>query len=43
MQDVLDGKINVAGNIEQRLLDSFNEMAPQALEYKLTKHVISTP
>lgn len=43
MQGVLDGKINVADNIEQRPLDSFNEMAPQALEYKLTKHVIFTP
>lgn len=43
MQDVLDGKIKVAGNTGQRPLDSFNEMAPQALEYKLTKRVISTP
>ena len=43
VNDVIDGKIQVLENIEQRPLSSINEVLPLALDHKLNKRIIFTP
>ena len=43
VEKVLHGKINVLDNIEERPLDSINEVLPLAFDHKLSKRVIFVP
>jgi 6-hydroxycyclohex-1-ene-1-carbonyl-CoA dehydrogenase len=43
VEKVLQGRINVLDNIEERPLDSINEVLPLAFEHKLSKRVIFVP
>jgi 6-hydroxycyclohex-1-ene-1-carbonyl-CoA dehydrogenase len=43
VEKALQGAINVLDNIEERPLDSINEVLPLAFEHKLTKRVIFVP
>ena len=43
LKEVLSGKINLRDNIEQRPLDTINEVLSQALDHQLEKRVIFVP
>jgi 6-hydroxycyclohex-1-ene-1-carbonyl-CoA dehydrogenase len=43
VRKVLDGAINVVDNIEERPLDSINEVLPLAFDHKLSKRVVFVP
>jgi len=43
IQNVLDGKLNVKGNLVKFSLDSINDVLEQALSHKLEKRAILTP
>jgi len=40
---VLDGSVNILDNIEERPLDSINEVLPLAFDHKLSKRVVFVP
>jgi len=43
VEQVLSGKINLLDNIEEKPLDSINEIIPLALDHKLEKRIIFVP
>jgi 6-hydroxycyclohex-1-ene-1-carbonyl-CoA dehydrogenase len=43
VKKVLDGSINILDNIEERPLDSINEVLPLAFDHKLSKRVVFVP
>jgi 6-hydroxycyclohex-1-ene-1-carbonyl-CoA dehydrogenase len=43
VENVLSGKINIRDNVEQRPLETINDVIPLALDHKLHKRVIFTP
>ena len=43
VKKVLDGAINILDNIEERPLDSINEVLPLAFDHKLSKRVVFVP